>query len=493
MMRSSAFVLTLVGVLAVGEGSLAAVRGQIIPQTTARRHGFTRPWFNQVQLDRARGRVSHMVLYGGTLFVQTDQAVLHALDAETGQTLWTAEVGRRGHPSLTPGANHELVAVVNGSFLYVLDRRDGKLVWKAQVEGVPGAGAALGEHRAYVATVTGMVLSYQLKPEKDPLEELGKTEEAEQEALQAPKALLGEEQSTPEEPEVEEADTGEAIRLQQEFVPPLVCQSFGRALVQPIVTRRTEADEYVAWATDRGFLFVGHLNENEEQFSMRYRLETEAGIAAQPTYLPPDPETGGSGIIYAASRDGFVHAISETAGQSLWRFSAAEPILQPAVVIGDSVYVVTQPGGMHCLDARTGAEKWWTTQVAQFIAVSKDRLYVADKLDRILALNAATGARLDTVPVQGFDLKLTNMETDRIYLATSTGLVQCLHEMQLTEPIRHLQPLEVIPEKPALAEEAAEPEPKQPAVGGPFDKVQPGPVEAAKPKPAGPVDESPFD
>jgi len=441
-MRSYTLALALMGALVAFDRSLAARRGEIIPETTARQHGLARPWFTQVQLDQARGRVTHIVLNRGTLLVGTDQAVVHAIDAETGQTLWAEQVGRRGHPSYAPGANKNFVAVINGSFLYIVNRFSGKLLWKTQLEGAPGAAPAMSPQRVYVPMVDGMVYSYLLEPMKSPLEELG--------VIQKPEEL------TPEEKEALEEERRETIRLSQEYVPPLSCKSFGRALVQPIVTHQTKDEEYVAWPTDRGFLFFGRVVRREDRFTVRFRLETEAGIAAQPDYAPPDPNLlPDEGVVFAASRDGFVHAVTERGGNSLWRFSTAEPILESPVVIGQSVYVVTQPGGLYCVDAKSGVQKWWTYQVAQFIAASADRVYVADKLDRIVVLSAASGARLDTIPASGLDIKLLNRQTDRIYLAASTGLIQCLHEMELAEPIVHRVPLEPVAEEPA-AEEGAE-------------------------------------
>ncbi|HYW80613.1 MAG TPA: hypothetical protein VE890_13600, partial [Thermoguttaceae bacterium] len=103
----------------------------------------------------------------------------------------------------------------------------------------------------------------------------------------------------------------------------------------------------------------------------------------------------------------------------------------------DRIYVCTQTGGMHSLDGETGRELWWAPQIRRFIAASKQRLYVEDRLGRILILRADTGARLDVLPVTGMPIKLSNCQTDRIYLCTDTGLLQCLHEVEQVEPIRH--------------------------------------------------------
>jgi len=403
--------------------SRAAYRSAIIPQTNALQHGLKRSWFTQIQLDPAHGRVSHVVLRHGALYVQTNRALLHAIDAETGESLWAQQAGSPNHPSAVPGVSRDLVGTVNGSWLYILNRHNGKLLWKSQVDGAPGGGAALSEKRAFVPMVDGLVVAYRLEPILNPLAELGKT----------PK------ETTPEEKEAMEAERRESLQIRGDWVAPLACQSFGRAMIQPVVMRQDENEEFVAWPTDRGFLFVGRINRREEdKFTVRYRLETGARIVAQPTYLPPDPKVpDAAGVIFATSEDGFVYAIRDTDGQSLWRFSTGEPILQRAVVIGQRVFVAVQSGGMYCLAADTGAQQWWAPQVSQLIAVSKERLYVADKINRILVLDVNSGARLDTLLASSLPIRLTNTQTDRLYLATETGLIQCLHEVELTEPIHH--------------------------------------------------------
>jgi len=401
----------------------AALGSAIIPEPEANRHGMTRPWFTQIQLDRSRARLAHIVLHEGILYAQTDRAMVHAIDAETGKTLWARMIGRPDHPSMTPGLGQDLLAIVNGSRLYVVNRYNGDLLYEVQVGGAPGAGAAVGKKRAYVPMVDGMVMAYRLDPLTDPSKELGmaKKVDTEKEKLQA------------------EEDRRENIRLSQEYVPPLSCQSYGKALIQPLVTSQAKGEEMVAWPTDRGLLNVAKIDlMREDVFAIKYRLETDAGIAARPTYLPPDPDKeAAAGVIFGASRDGFVHAIEERNGQSLWRFSTGEPVVQPAVVVGDCVYATTQRGGMFCLDAETGSQLWWAPHLMQFLAASKDRVYAADAFGRILILRADTGARLDTIDAAASPMKMINSQTDRIYLASETGLVQCLRELELPEPIRH--------------------------------------------------------
>ncbi len=471
----------------------AAPRAQIIPETTAARHGLARQWFNQADVDLSRGRVTNLVLDRGTLFVQTDQAILQAIDAETGQTLWSVEVGRRGHPSLRPATNADMVAVVNGSNLFVLNRHQGKVLWQQAIPGAPGAGPALSDMRVYVPSTDGLILAYRLKPVTDPAEELGliegKASATADKGKGASKETNKEKGSEAVAKELE-MQRRHGLRLQQERIPPLACQSFGRALVQPLITRQNEGEEYVAWPTDRGYLFVGRINRQEEnRFEMCYKLETNAEIAARPTLLPPlSADPADSAIIFIPSQDGFLHAIRETDGVALWRFSTGEAIVESAAPIGKKVFITTELGGMFCLDSQTGQQVWWAADILRFVAASKQRVYAEDRLGNLVVLHAATGGRLDLIPTPGLTIKMANLQTDRIYLASESGLLHCLREIELEKPVQH-RPEPVAPQPKAKKAAQERPESRPPAGG---KQTKPAPVGAPKPAaPAGGV-QDPF-
>ena len=85
-MRPFLIALTLAAAFPAGGRLWAASADAIIPIPTAEQHGMARPWCTQVQLNSGRGRIRNMVLHEGVLYVQTDQATITALDAETGRT-----------------------------------------------------------------------------------------------------------------------------------------------------------------------------------------------------------------------------------------------------------------------------------------------------------------------------------------------------------------------------------------------------------------------
>ena len=80
-----------------------------------------------------------MLLYEGVLYVQTSSAMLHAIDAETGKTLWSKQIGQPKHPSMPPDAKGDLLATINGSRLYVLNRFTGEFLCEKEIRTRPAA------------------------------------------------------------------------------------------------------------------------------------------------------------------------------------------------------------------------------------------------------------------------------------------------------------------------------------------------------------------
>ncbi len=136
------------------------------------------PWFAQVGVDSGRAQLRDLVLYKDALYAQTDKAVIHALDAETGKTLWCKQVGQARYPSMPPDANRDLLAVVNGSRLYVLNRYNGKLLYQREIEDAPDAGPVLSSKRVYIPMSNGKMIAYRLDVESESQEEGPKTRRA---------------------------------------------------------------------------------------------------------------------------------------------------------------------------------------------------------------------------------------------------------------------------------------------------------------------------
>ena len=118
-----------------------------------------------------------MLLYEGVLYVQTNTANVHAIDAETGKTLWSRQIGVPEHPSMPPDAKGDLLAVINGSRLYVVNRFSGNPLCEKTLKDPPGAGPAISSKHVFVPGITGMLGAYQVEASRQHNEESGQSRE----------------------------------------------------------------------------------------------------------------------------------------------------------------------------------------------------------------------------------------------------------------------------------------------------------------------------
>lgn len=416
----------------------AAAAGTLISQSSAERQGLVRAWYVQVPVSAARSRIVHIAQHAGTLLVQTNAAMIHALDAETGRTLWSTPTGKAAYPSLAPAANDEQVAVINGSTLYVLDRKTGNLLWDREISGAPGAGPAMSADRVFVPLLNGQIDGYE---------------------LDRPNHY------------------------------PWIYRSFGRMLAQPMTAYGT-----LGWTTSRGFFYAASTDE----VRILYRVETRDEIVSRPAFWTPN--------FYTASLDGNVYAVHEKTGKQAWKFSVGEPVRQSPAALAGNVYVVPEGGGMYCLDAASGSPNWFTRGMTHFLAASPTRVYAYDIRSRLVVLDGRSGTPLGAIGAQDMAIKVLNAQTDRVYLATDGGIVQCLREAASATPVVYTPPPP--PDDAAKSDKAqgaAKAKPEQSADGGEQPKAARGepakgaaeampddkPAKPAKKKPAAENDD-PF-
>lgn len=472
--------------VACGVSAWANAADLIHPQQLAP-YGLEVAWFQQVQVDPARGRVTEWLLDRGTLFVVTNTAVLQAFDAETGQSVWATPVGHRDLLTLRPTAGEHLVAVVNGSTIYVLNRYTGVILWKRQTEGAVGVGPALGPTHVYVPLIRGKIESYRLEwADLDTAVAAGTAEYPQDQvaatvrAGTAPQSPGQSGSAEPITPVAAKPVSKEEFRLSTEPRPGHFVMSWGRALVEPRLTFADRNRERLAWPTDKGLLFVGELDVRSElRFAVEYFLQISGGdIVASPCVRPGDPSnpTDPQRMLYVTATNGFVYALREWDGKLLWRFSSGEPIKESPALIGNDLFVTTQTGGMYRLNALFGDLIWFARDVRHFVAASDQRVYAVDSLDNLVILDFQTGSRVGQLNVSRYPLRYMNSETDRIYLANENGLIQCIRETRLATPIKHVVPIAPLsqqkPAKPAAGqptETPAQPQPPaQPAGENPF-------------------------
>jgi outer membrane protein assembly factor BamB len=265
-------------------------------------------------------------------------------------------------------------------------------------------------------------------------------------------------------------------------------QSPGRANAAPLASPLS-----INWVTDDGTTCLA----DPGVVGVRARVITGERTMAGTARLEP-------GVIFSASWPGYVQAIQEQDGNLLWRYVAGDAISQTPVAVDDALYVVTDGGQLHALNATSGEPGWVTTGVLQVVAVGEQRLYAAALGPKLLVLDRETGGRVAAMSWTENDLFVTNTATDRLYYGSRRGRLECLRESERRWPLARPRAEEMPPEQgesAAVEGDQAAPEPgppSQPATtpdqpmpaadGDPFQLDQPAeePAEA-------PDDVDPFD
>ena len=420
---------------------------QLITQPQARRIGLTRKWTAQATMSSSQSTLKQLLLSHGTLFSLTDTGQLQAFDAETGATKWTVQVGRRDLVVSEMSASKNYVSVMNGSSIYVYNRYNGKLLWSGEADVIPGAGPAVSESRVYIPGINGRMQSFPLRLIGDPLAEHGKSEST----------------LTPEEREQLEIERRDSLRILDQYVEPLNAQSVGRIYQSPVISRDDIKDaafntvssgvDHVVWVTDDGSMYLGSIGTSDmaDNFEILYHVPTEKTITSRPTFIELDNDLPDqTGNVYMGSRDGYVYCIRENDGKQLWTYPCNEPIVEHLAVVCRQLekrdakkrkqyerhlYVPTYQKGMFCLDAVKGEKIWQTPGIVRFLSRTNSRLYTVDSRNNLTVMDVQSGQVLGTMPLNNNKIQYLNEITDRIYLATEDGMIQCLAQIDQEKPI----------------------------------------------------------
>jgi hypothetical protein len=363
----------------------------------------------------------------GTLFVQTGMGTVHAIDGNTGRTIWSADVGSPRHPSMPLGVSGSRVAVLNGTTLYVLTRSTGQVEFSKTMRGVPVAGAALSEEAVFVPNSAGQIETHSLI----------------------------------------EKDHRNLANLRLE----------GRDFPQPAVSYLG-----VVAGSSRGDLGLANLSGTD----LVFRLPTNYAFTASPA-------AWGSRF-YAGNVGGLLYAFHDSSGVEKWSFAAGSSITQSPVPLADAVYVLCEDLTMYRVSVETGREEWMAKNVRRFLATSPTRVYTLDRFGRLAVLSAQTGALVDLASIPPIAFPVTNTHTDQIFLATESGLIQCLHEIELMKRLDYRAPKKEEPAKIDLSKPKAAPKPAEKITTPPeppaADTSLP-PAPAPTPMPTVPLDD-PF-
>jgi len=212
----------------------------------------------------------------------------------------------------------------------------------------------------------------------------------------------------------------EAYRLDDPATPVWQHDSIGRTFQSPNAT-----GPVVTWATDRGLLYVGRADPPRVLF----RVETQVEIVAAPAEQTP--------FLYVASLDGYLYCFHELTGSERWRYATGFAITSQPAIVEDTAFVASEGPTLHAVDSKTGQPKWRVDGVSQFAALGEQHTYGLNRYGEIIVLDSDSGAIAGRLRTGTGNRALVNDKSDRLYLVSDRGLVQCLHEIGANEPTLH--------------------------------------------------------
>ena len=462
----------IVACLRVGFATAAFAVGvapsALIKESDANAAGLTRAWFGQISINSDFEKVTSATIQDGVLFTTTDSGVLQAFDAEKGTALWTVAVG--DEYLLPPAVNSKVVAAVCGDHLHIFDRFTGEKLDETELYSLPSASPAMTEREVYIPTFGEKVFSYPIKPEK-------KESLAVSSTVANIDAIVKDLNEVA--PRMEEKLASFKREYESDFrmvpldtVIPLTTASFGVSMSQPVVGTQTADLDVVSWLSDQGWLLLSGMarNAGDAPFRLLYKFQARpyfsflnerrlgnraliprVDVASIPFFTPQDvsiqnmaiaPQRRKGGLFIIGSRSGHVFAMNDVTGALRWTYLTETPVSERVSAFGNQAFIPTENGDFFAVSLEEGREIWRASNLVRTVAVSNSRLYAVDHLDRLAILDRETGARVKTLDIGNTQFQIFNAETDRIYLVSSDGLIQCLRETQQVEPLRYREACE---------------------------------------------------
>lgn len=449
----------------------------LMSQGDIQRLGMERAWFAQLSLGRSYGEVVDIHQYvsvldtrysvevtwkegrGRRLIRETDLdslgVVLGAERAKRRAEVLQGELERLGETAelreRTDTPVITLHASTNRGVVHSIDAETGRTNWVTTIGSPRHPTTEVGANEMYVAVLNGTTL-YVLNRDDGTVAWTRRT----QGVPGAGPSLSGTLCFVP-------MFTGavEAFNLESPETFVGLYRSTGRAEIQPLITSTK-----VCWPTDRGALYVGHSN----QYGVLFRIEADRSIVSQPAYA--------NSLFYFTSLDGYLYAVHERTGTIVWTLALGEPLRQSPVVMEENLFVVGDDRTLFCRDSLTGVGLWEYPGIRQFLAASSERVYCLGEDGSLVILNRKSRALLGRIDIRSLNFPMTNTLTDRVYLSTRSGLLQCFREISAEFPEMHVEMDALrLRQLPPPEDEDEEEEPAQPT---------------RRPPPADPMDDDPF-
>jgi outer membrane protein assembly factor BamB len=149
--------------------------------------------------------------------------------------------------------------------------------------------------------------------------------------------------------------------------------------------------------------------------------------------------------VYVPLTDASLLAVEANLGRTLWRFTADSGIMTKPAVIGNDIFVVSLMGQLYRVDRETGVSDWrdslgndrFVAGIRSFVAANDRHVYAIDSTGQLAVIDRARGELLRRLNTSEYTYAMANDETDRVYLASNSGALVCLHDRSIGKPKAH--------------------------------------------------------
>lgn len=233
---------------------------------------------------------------------------------------------------------------------------------------------------------------------------------------------------------------------------PFSVASPGTVLGRPVI-----GSERVIWSTAEGMVYAARTDGGGPS----YRYDAAAPLSGSPIV---DQDR-----LYFATITGFVYSLETERGRPVWRTAVEGSVAKPLAQVTETVYAAAETPALHALSRDTGKVLWSVEGVSDFAAASEGRVYAVAPGGALAVLDRKTGEPVASWPATQPLTPVANSETDRVYLLTDRGALQCFHEIGRDKPFLHSppeeEPVDEQAQPPASDQPPADDEPAEPIPG----------------------------
>ncbi|MFK7769086.1 MAG: PQQ-binding-like beta-propeller repeat protein [Mariniblastus sp.] len=404
-------------------------------------------------------KIDRYTLPETTIYALTSNAMLKAIDGDSGEIKWSQSVGDARLPSIGVGSSNTMVAAVNGETVYAIDASNGKILWTATCRFAPSAPPTVNEDKIYVPLLNGRLETFAETV----------TEEAEEDIAAGKSKEADKSKGFKDESKVKKSKEAKTAIQSYAFV------SKGRGTARPTITDLT-----VAWTTSNGDMNVAA--KYGPRPGVAYQLRSDDAIVSPAVFQEK--------MYFVTSLDGFVYAVDHLRGTIVWQFSTGHSISQAAIPLGEYIFVINDRRQMFKFEGKTGkiAPGWEKPleNVENFVGAGKTHMYVLDRYGSLKVLSQDSGTTIASTRIEDVQSILSNLENDRLYIASSRGMIQCLREIGSPIPHFHSNEFVAVKIEPSKAKSNMNRGTSEPAAGSsdlddPFRSNKPADNPFAKP------------